>query len=283
MNTPKNKIDFAVVLTVDKANPNGDPLTNGRPRIDYDGCGEMSDVCIKRKIRNRLQDLGQEIFIPARDRITDGCMSLKSRAKSHKDLHNELSKKSNVDPDLCTKLATEKWADVRFFGQVFAMYKNTGAASFGIRGPVSITMAHSLEYVDIVDSQRTASQNLTEDSIEKESNTFYAKQYVEKGAYVFYGGVYPLMAHKTGFSTKDANLLKECLLTLFENDMSAARPMGSMSIASVYWWEQTPGKRQQPPIALHRSLNLSPQKDYPYFSAGIKDVDGVIPEIHDLV
>ena len=59
----KNKIDFAVLFTVEKANPNGDPLDGNRPRVDVDGYGEMSDVCIKRKIRNRLQDMGEKVFV----------------------------------------------------------------------------------------------------------------------------------------------------------------------------------------------------------------------------
>ena len=59
----KNKIDFAVLFTVEKANPNGDPLNGNCPRTDIDGYGEMSDVCIKRKIRNRLQDMGEKIFV----------------------------------------------------------------------------------------------------------------------------------------------------------------------------------------------------------------------------
>ena len=277
----KNKIDFAVVLTVDKANPNGDPNSGNCPRIDLDGFGEMSDVCIKRKIRNRLQDFGLEIFVQTQDRSEDGFLSLKSRARAYEPLHKALSKKGDADLDLCTKLASEKWADVRFFGQVFSMYKNTTAASFGIRGPVSITMARSLEYVNIIDSARTTSQNLTKDTIEKENNTFYTKQFVDKGAYVFYGGVFPQLAKKTGFSTADAELLKECLLTLLENDVSAARPIGSMTVASVYWWEQepTPGRKQQPPIALYRSLNLTARKEYPYFTADIADVGGLTPDV----
>ena len=59
----QNKIDFAVLFSVKKANPNGDPLDGNRPRVDYDGFGEVSDVCIKRKIRNRLQDMGEKIFV----------------------------------------------------------------------------------------------------------------------------------------------------------------------------------------------------------------------------
>uniref|UniRef100_UPI0040295371 type I CRISPR-associated protein Cas7 n=1 Tax=Catenibacterium sp. TaxID=2049022 RepID=UPI0040295371 len=64
----KNKIDFAVLFTVEKANPNGDPLDGNRPRVDVDGYGEMSDVCIKRNIRNRLQDMGEKVFVQSQER-----------------------------------------------------------------------------------------------------------------------------------------------------------------------------------------------------------------------
>ena len=63
-----NKVDFAVIVTVNKANPNGDPLNGNRPREDFNGFGEISDVCIKRKIRNRLQDMGERIFVQSSDR-----------------------------------------------------------------------------------------------------------------------------------------------------------------------------------------------------------------------
>ena len=79
MSTLTNKIDFAVLVSVKNANPNGDPLNGNRPREDYNGYGEISDVCIKRKLRNRLQDMGQAIFVQSDDRRDDGCRSLKDR------------------------------------------------------------------------------------------------------------------------------------------------------------------------------------------------------------
>lgn len=75
----KNKIDFSVIMAVEHANPNGDPLNGGRPRQTYDGLGEMSDVCLKRKIRNRLQDMGESVFVQSDDRRSDEHRSLHSR------------------------------------------------------------------------------------------------------------------------------------------------------------------------------------------------------------
>jgi len=77
MSTFTNKVDFAVLFTVNKANPNGDPLSGNRPREDYEGHGEVSDVCIKRKIRNRLQDMGERIFVQSAERCDDGAKSLR--------------------------------------------------------------------------------------------------------------------------------------------------------------------------------------------------------------
>ena len=78
----ERKIDFAVIISVKNANPNGDPLNGNRPRVDYDGLGEMSDVCLKRKIRNRLLADGQPIFVQSDDNKIDGMTSLKARAES---------------------------------------------------------------------------------------------------------------------------------------------------------------------------------------------------------
>ena len=88
----QQKIDFVTLLTVKKANINGDPLNGNRPREDYDGYGIFSDVAIKRKIRNRLQDENQAIFVQSNGRETDNYRSLEERAKSDPDLDAELKK-----------------------------------------------------------------------------------------------------------------------------------------------------------------------------------------------
>lgn len=89
----QNKIDFCVIISVDGANPNGDPLNGNRPRTTYEGNGEISDVCIKRKIRNRLQDMGENIFVQSEDRCDDGCKSLSERIKGFEPFKKEFTKK----------------------------------------------------------------------------------------------------------------------------------------------------------------------------------------------
>lgn len=80
MSILENKIDFSVIITATNAKPNGDPLNGNRPRESFNGNGEISDVCIKRKIRNRLQDMGEKIFVQSDDRCDDGMDSLHARA-----------------------------------------------------------------------------------------------------------------------------------------------------------------------------------------------------------
>jgi len=81
MSSLNNKIDFAVIIAVTKCNPNGDPLIENRPRTDYNAFGEISDVCLKRKIRNRLQQGGESIFVQSQDSSDDGYNSLSERFK----------------------------------------------------------------------------------------------------------------------------------------------------------------------------------------------------------
>ena len=91
-----NKIDFEVVIMVNHGNPNGDPLNGNRPREDLDGFGEISDVCLKRKIRNRLQDMGEKIFVQSEERCDDGCKSLADRTKTNYKMQKALKTKALI-------------------------------------------------------------------------------------------------------------------------------------------------------------------------------------------
>lgn len=226
MSILKNKIDFVVFFTVRNANPNGDPLMGNMPRTDYDGYGEVSDVCIKRKIRNRMQDLGEDIFVQSRDRITDGHNSLQARF--------EAKFKKNQEDNIVAQEACKKWIDVRSFGQVMTFQ----GRALGIRGPVSISLAKSLSPVDLVTLQITRSTDGMESKTRKRSSdTMGTKHYVEFGVYKFMGSINCYFAEKTGFSEQDAEIIKETLRTLFVNDMSSARPEGSMEVKDLYWFE----------------------------------------------
>lgn len=107
MSTLANKVDFEVIISATDANPNGDPLSGNRPRINSKGLGEISDVCIKRKIRNRLQDMGERIFVQSDDKCDDGCDSLRARADSCGELKKASSGK-NTNKDEYARIACEQ-------------------------------------------------------------------------------------------------------------------------------------------------------------------------------
>lgn len=251
------KIDFAVVLTVRNANPNGDPLNGNRPRQNYDGYGEISDVCIKRKIRNRLQDMGESILVQSDERRNDGFRSIKDRVDSNEELQ-QYSKGKKKDSLIYEKIACESWMDVRSFGQVFAF--SGSEVSIGVRGPVSIHTAKSLAPIDISSMQITKSVNSTtntKDPDKKTSDTMGMKHRVDFGVYVFYGSINTQLAEKTGFTFDDAEKIREALITLFENDASSARPDGSMEVNKVFWWQHNTKMGQYSSAKVHRSMEIN--------------------------
>jgi CRISPR-associated protein Csd2 len=288
----QNKIDFAVVLRVKRANPNGDPLNGNRPRTDYDNYGEMTDVCNKRKMRDRLlerwvadgkkKDDGNEIFVQSDDRKEDEYKSLRARAEAG--LGNKLGSDQTVE------LACKKWLDVRAFGQLFALKggkkakkgeENEGegdtGVSIGIRGPVTVQSAFSVAPIDIASTQITKSVN-GEDTKDgkRSSDTMGMKHRVDHGIYVFYGSMNPQLAKRTGFSDVDAEAIKQVLPRLFENDESSARPAGSMEILKVIWWKHNCKAGQYSSAKVHRALTVNPDG-----SIDPAPLNGLTPEIID--
>ncbi len=240
MTTLSHKIDFAIIFSVNHANPNGDPLNGNRPRTDYDGYGEVTDVCLKRKIRDRLQEQGHSIFVQSDEKKTDGMTSLQNRAYDDKvGLGKEAFNAKKTNKDDTAKKACEHWFDVRAFGQVFAFGKEADAAgvSIAIRGPVTIQSAFSLEPVSITSTQITKSVSGEGDGSKKGSDTMGMKHRVDHAIYVTYGAITPQLAEKTGFSDDDAESIKAILPKLFEGDASSARPEGSMAVKKVLWWQ----------------------------------------------
>lgn len=280
----KSKIDFAVIFKVKNANPNGDPLNGNRPRTTYEGFGELSDVCIKRKMRDRLMENGISIFVQSDDRKNDSCPSLSARANEAK-IFDKSSEES-------IKLACEKWFDVRAFGQLFA-YKNkktkksknqeedstTGSdesVSIGIRGPVSVHPAFSIAPIGVTSTQITKSVNGEGDGKKKGSDTMGTKHRVDHGIYVFFGSMNPQLAEKTGFSDQDAEQLKKILPKLFENDASSARPEGSMNVLKVIWWNHSSRSGQYSSASVHGSLKVQNDAQTPYL---LTELNGLKAEI----
>jgi len=289
MTTLQKKIDFAVILRVKNANPNGDPLNGNRPRTDYSNYGEMSDVSIKRKIRDRLlerwihagrNDDGNMIFVQSDDRKADDAKSLRNRAEAG--LGKELGSEKTAE------LACKKWLDVRAFGQLFALKSNKKAGkkkedgsdeegdtgvSIGIRGPVTIQSAFSVEPIDVTSQQITKSVSGEGDGTKRSSDTMGMKHRVDHGVYVFNGSMNPQLAEKTGFSDADAEAIKAVLPRLFENDESSARPAGSMEVLKVIWWQHNCKAGQYSSAKVHSTLVVNQDGSYT-----LNNLDGLAPE-----
>lgn len=305
METLGHKIDFAVIFSVKGANPNGDPLNGNRPRTNYDGLGELSDVCIKRKIRNRLMEMKNEndgykynIFVQSDDNRLDDYRSLRSRAEG------ELKNKPEAQKDYREE-ACKKWIDVRAFGQVFA-YKgkksekpkkgketkekpeekaDDAGVSIGIRGPVSIHSAFSVVPVSVSSIQITKSVSGEGDGAKKASDTMGMKHRVDHGLYVSYGAINPQLASKTWFEDEDATAIKNALEHLFDNDSSSARPEGSMEVVAVFWWQHNVKHGQYSSAVVHRSLDVclkeavTDPKNIDDYSIKLTSLSGLKPKV----
>ena len=283
MTVLQHKIDFALVLRIVNANPNGDPLNGNRPRTNYDGIGEISDVCLKRKLRDRLQESGQAIYVQSDDRRTDNHRSLAERAKA------TLGAKLG-GPETVT-LACQRWFDVRAFGNLFAIKAakkpkakaeageesdgDTGI-SIGIRGPVTLQSAFSLQAVEITSIQITKSVSGEGDGSKRGSDTMGMKHRVDSGIYLSFGSINPQLAERTGFSNDDAAALKAILPKLLENDASAARPEGSMEVLKLVWWQHPSKSGLCSSAKVHRSLEVDPEGN-----VTVTKIDGLAEEIID--
>jgi len=254
MSVLQNKIDYALILRIKNANPNGDPLNGNRPRTDYEGLGEITDVCLKRKIRDRLLEGGHSIFVQSDDRKNDDATSLRNRVQLT--LGNEIFKKT---PEDAKNTVCSEWFDVRAFGQVFAYKgeKKGEGVSLPIRGPVTIQSAFSVEPVSVTSTQITKSVSGEGDGTTRGSDTMGMKHRVDEGIYVTYGSMNPQLAERTGFSDDDAEAIKKVLPRLFENDASTARPEGSMEVVKLIWWKHSSKAGKYSSAKVHRSLSVN--------------------------
>lgn len=241
MSTPiKNRYDFMLVFDVKDGNPNGDPDAGNLPRIDAEtGEGLVTDVCLKRKVRNFVQltkgaDAGYDIFVKEKailnKEIEKAYAALdidlaKAPAdaadgkKRNKEGQGQGSEVAQARNKMC-----ETYFDIRTFGAVMS----TGANAGQVRGPVQLTFARSVDPVVTLEHSITRMAVATEAEAEKQSGdnrTMGRKNTVPYGLYVAYGFVSPALAAQTGFSEEDLEVLWSSLVNMFDHDHSAARGM----------------------------------------------------------
>lgn len=223
-----NRYDFVYLFDVKDANPNGDPDAGNLPRVDPEtGHGLVTDVCLKRKVRNYVATKHgnkppYEIY------FADGAIlnNVHKRAYDHLGLKPEPKKlpKDVEKARQVTEFMCKNFYDIRTFGAVMTTEVNCGQ----VRGPVQLSFARSVDPIIAAEHAITRSSVTKEEDKEKE-RTMGRKFTVPYGLYRAHGFVNSFLAEQTGFGEKDLELLWEALINAFQFDASAARPAGSMA------------------------------------------------------
>ena len=233
----KNRYEFVVLFDVENGNPNGDPDAGNMPRIDPEsGLGLVTDVCIKRKIRNYVETVkedekGYGIYIkedvPLNKSDRNACKSLGVEETEDKKLTEELKKLKKSDPDVDKKLRDymcENFYDIRTFGAVMTTFVKASLNCGQVRGPVQLGFARSIDPIISQEVTITRVAITTEKDAENKSTEMGRKSIVPYGLYRLEGYISANLARKvTGFSEEDLELLWDAIINMFENDHSAAR------------------------------------------------------------
>jgi len=224
----KNRYEFVVLFDVENGNPNGDPDAGNMPRIDAETShGIVTDVCLKRKIRNYVETVkgeadGYRIY------VKQGVALNSQHENAYKSIGITEKSKDKPNPD-AKKFMCDNFFDIRTFGAVMT----TGDYNCGqVRGPVQLNFARSLD--KIVQSELTITRQAvtTEKDLEKKTTEMGRKHIVPYGLYRAEGYISAKLAQQTGFSENDLNLLFEAIENMFEHDRSAAR--GKMAVRGFY-------------------------------------------------
>lgn len=239
---------ISAVIGVKRANPNGDPDAENMPRQDSNGKGIISSVCLKRKIRNQLQDRMENVLYYNASHSGESEKNIKDILLSNPAVMQAFSGKlSSIEKK---KVIASEFTDVRMFGATLAIkeFLPKNPVSLGINGVVSVQQAESVEQI-MIDSMRItkslnsvfatkkSKQGSDDDSENTESSkgsdTMGMEHLVEFGVYKFNIHISKIMADKFGFSEEDYVLLLDCIKHMFDNDYSEARPAGSMEVLSI--------------------------------------------------
>lgn len=225
MSELKNRIDFVYIFDVQDGNPNGDPDAGNLPRVDAEtSCGIVTDVCLKRKVRNYVQlskncTQGYDIFI--KEKAVLNTLIDASHEDETVKAADAKSKTAAARDVMCSK-----YYDIRTFGAVMSMGKNAGQ----VRGPIQFTFARSVDPIVPAEHSITRMAVATEKEAEKQNGdnrTMGRKATIPYGLYVCHGFVSASLAKQTGFSEEDFTLFIDALKGMFDCDRSAARGLMS--------------------------------------------------------
>ena len=268
----KNRYEFVILFDVENGNPNGDPDAGNMPRIDPEsGCGLVTDVCLKRKIRNYVETVkeneeGYQIYIredvPLNRSDKKAFEYLNIDADDNKKL-KELKKK---DPDADLKIRDfmcRNFYDIRTFGAVMTTFVKASLNCGQVRGPVQLGFARSIDPIVSQEITITRVAITTEDDAANKSTEMGRKNIVPYALYRAEGYISANLARKvTGFSEEDLELLWEAIVNMFEHDHSAAR--GKMAVRRLIVFKHSKELGDCPSYKLFDAVEVKRKEDVVY-------------------
>ena len=272
----KNRYEFVVLFDVENGNPNGDPDAGNMPRVDPEsGLGLVTDVCLKRKIRNYIETLkeeddGYKIYIkddiPLNRSDREACKSLGIEETDDKKVTESLKKLKKSDADADVKIRDymcRNFYDIRTFGAVMTTFVKAALNCGQVRGPVQIGFARSVDPIVSQEVTITRVAITTEKDAESKSTEMGRKSIVPYGLYRAEGYVSANLARKvTGFSEEDLDLLWEAIINMFEHDHSAAR--GNMAVRELIVFKHSKELGDCPAYKLFDSVEVRRKEEVEY-------------------
>ena len=289
----KNRYEFVILFDVENGNPNGDPDAGNMPRIDPEsGLGLVTDVCLKRKIRNYVETVkedaaGFKIYIkedvPLNRSDREACEELGIQETDEKKVTEALKQLKKSDPDADVKLRDymcQNFYDIRTFGAVMTTFVKASLNCGQVRGPVQIGFARRIDAIVSQEVTITRVAITTEKDAENKSTEMGRKNIVPYGLYRAEGYVSANLARKvTGFSEEDLELLWEAIINMFENDHSAAR--GKMAVRELIVFKHSKELGNCPAYKLFDAVKVYKKEDVVYprsYQDYVVEVGKDIPE-----
>ena len=272
----KNRYEFVVLFDVENGNPNGDPDAGNMPRIDPEsGLGLVTDVCLKRKIRNYVETVkedvkGYKIYIkedvPLNRSDREACESLGITETEDKKVTEALKKLKKSDKDVDIKLRDymcDNFYDIRTFGAVMTTFVKASLNCGQVRGPVQLGFARSIDPIVSQEVTITRVAITTEKDAENKSTEMGRKNIVPYGLYRVEGYISANLARKvTGFSEEELDLLWEAIINMFENDHSAAR--GKMAVRELIVFKHSKELGDCPAYKLFDAVEVRKKEEIEY-------------------
>ena len=272
----KNRYEFVVLFDVENGNPNGDPDSGNMPRIDPEsGLGLVTDVCLKRKIRNYVETVkedakGYKIYIkedvPLNRSDREACESPGITETEDKKVTEALKKLKKSDKDVDIKLRDymcDNFYDIRTFGAVMTTFVKASLNCGQVRGPVQLGFARSIDPIVSQEVTITRVAITTEKDAENKSTEMGRKNIVPYGLYRVEGYISANLARKvTGFSEEDLDLLWEAIINMFENDHSAAR--GKMAVRELIVFKHSKELGDCPAYKLFDAVEVRKKEEIEY-------------------